>query len=66
MTIEPVAPEQRDGAVDGLQPDTGSTTSEAAPLPVFIASYSAPEGLFWAKLSAMAEGAALASKRLWK
>jgi sorbitol/mannitol transport system permease protein len=28
------------------------TTSEAAPLPVFIASYSAPEGLFWAKLSA--------------
>ena len=28
------------------------TTSDAAPLPVFIASYSAPEGLFWAKLSA--------------
>jgi sorbitol/mannitol transport system permease protein len=28
------------------------TTSQAAPLPVFIASYSAPEGLFWAKLSA--------------
>jgi len=28
------------------------TTSEAAPLTVFIASYSSPEGLFWAKLSA--------------
>src|SRR5271163_2385097 len=28
------------------------TTSNAAPLPAFIASYSAPEGLFWAKLSA--------------
>ena len=27
-------------------------TSQAAPLPVFIASYSSPEGLFWAKLSA--------------
>jgi sorbitol/mannitol transport system permease protein len=28
------------------------TTSKAAPLTVFIASYSSPEGLFWAKLSA--------------
>ena len=28
------------------------TTSEAAPLTQFIASYSSPEGLFWAKLSA--------------
>lgn len=28
------------------------TSSQAAPLPVFIASYSSPEGLFWAKLSA--------------
>jgi sorbitol/mannitol transport system permease protein len=28
------------------------TTFNAAPLTVFIASYSAPEGLFWAKLSA--------------
>ncbi len=28
------------------------TTSDAAPLPAFIASYSSPEGLFWAKLSA--------------
>ncbi|SEP95676.1 sorbitol/mannitol transport system permease protein [Faunimonas pinastri] len=28
------------------------TTSTAAPLTVFIASYSSPEGLFWAKLSA--------------
>lgn len=28
------------------------TTSDAAPLTTFIASYSAPEGLFWAKLSA--------------
>lgn len=28
------------------------TTSNAAPLTVFIASFSAPEGLFWAKLSA--------------
>jgi sorbitol/mannitol transport system permease protein len=28
------------------------TTSNAAPLTAFIASYSAPEGLFWAKLSA--------------
>ncbi len=28
------------------------TTSEAAPLTAFIASFSAPEGLFWAKLSA--------------
>lgn len=28
------------------------TTSDAAPLTVFIASFSAPEGLFWAKLSA--------------
>ena len=28
------------------------TTSDAAPLTVFIASYSSPEGLFWAKLSA--------------
>ncbi|MGF9757518.1 carbohydrate ABC transporter permease [Microvirga sp. 0TCS3.31] len=28
------------------------TTSEAAPLTTFIASFSAPEGLFWAKLSA--------------
>ena len=28
------------------------TTSQAAPLTVFIASYSSPEGLFWAKLSA--------------
>ena len=28
------------------------TTSSAAPLTAFIASYSAPEGLFWAKLSA--------------
>lgn len=28
------------------------TSANAAPLPVFIASYSSPEGLFWAKLSA--------------
>ena len=28
------------------------TTSKGAPLTVFIASYSSPEGLFWAKLSA--------------
>ena len=28
------------------------TTSHAAPLTAFIASYSSPEGLFWAKLSA--------------
>src|SRR5438876_1916783 len=28
------------------------STSEAAPLTVFIASYSSPEGLFWPKLSA--------------
>src|ERR1700721_2929479 len=28
------------------------TTSNAAPLTAFIASYSAPEGFFWAKLSA--------------
>ena len=28
------------------------TSSEAAPLTAFIASYSSPEGLFWAKLSA--------------
>jgi sorbitol/mannitol transport system permease protein len=28
------------------------TTTEAAPLTAFIASYSSPEGLFWAKLSA--------------
>lgn len=28
------------------------TTSDAAPLTMFIASYSSPEGLFWAKLSA--------------
>src|SRR6201986_2367345 len=28
------------------------STSEAAPLTVFLASYSSPEGLFWAKLSA--------------
>ena len=28
------------------------TTSDAAPLPAFIASYSSPEGQFWAKLSA--------------
>jgi sorbitol/mannitol transport system permease protein len=28
------------------------TTSNAAPLTAFIASYSSPEGLFWAKLSA--------------
>jgi sorbitol/mannitol transport system permease protein len=28
------------------------TTSQAAPLTAFIASYSSPEGLFWAKLSA--------------
>ena len=28
------------------------TTSVAAPLTAFIASYSSPEGLFWAKLSA--------------
>jgi sorbitol/mannitol transport system permease protein len=28
------------------------TTSNAAPLSAFIASYSAPQGLFWAKLSA--------------
>jgi sorbitol/mannitol transport system permease protein len=30
------------------------TTTEAAPLTQFIASYSSPEGLFWAKLSAAA------------
>jgi sorbitol/mannitol transport system permease protein len=28
------------------------STSKAAPLTTFIASYSSPEGLFWAKLSA--------------
>jgi len=28
------------------------TTADAAPLTQFIASYSSPEGLFWAKLSA--------------
>jgi sorbitol/mannitol transport system permease protein len=28
------------------------TTANAAPLTQFIASYSSPEGLFWAKLSA--------------
>jgi sorbitol/mannitol transport system permease protein len=28
------------------------TTSAAAPLTTFIASFSSPEGLFWAKLSA--------------
>jgi len=28
------------------------TSSQAAPLTAFIASYSSPEGLFWAKLSA--------------
>jgi sorbitol/mannitol transport system permease protein len=28
------------------------TTSDAAPLTAFIASFSSPEGLFWAKLSA--------------
>jgi sorbitol/mannitol transport system permease protein len=28
------------------------SSSNAAPLTVFIASYSSPEGLFWAKLSA--------------
>src|SRR5690606_23930949 len=28
------------------------TTIDAAPLTAFIASYSSPEGLFWAKLSA--------------
>jgi sorbitol/mannitol transport system permease protein len=28
------------------------SSSHAAPLTVFIASYSSPEGLFWAKLSA--------------
>ncbi len=28
------------------------TTTNAAPLTAFIASYSSPEGLFWAKLSA--------------
>jgi sorbitol/mannitol transport system permease protein len=28
------------------------TTKDAAPLTAFIASYSAPQGLFWAKLSA--------------
>jgi sorbitol/mannitol transport system permease protein len=28
------------------------TTSDAAPLTAFISSFSAPEGLFWAKLSA--------------
>ena len=28
------------------------TTTQAAPLTAFIASYSSPEGLFWAKLSA--------------
>ena len=29
-----------------------SSTSRAAPLTTFIASYSSPEGLFWAELSA--------------
>lgn len=28
------------------------TTTQATPLPAFIAAYSSPEGLFWAKLSA--------------
>jgi sorbitol/mannitol transport system permease protein len=28
------------------------SSAKAAPLTVFIASYSSPEGLFWAKLSA--------------
>jgi sorbitol/mannitol transport system permease protein len=29
------------------------TSSKAAPLTALIASYSSPEGLFWAKLSAV-------------
>ncbi|MDI9349893.1 MAG: carbohydrate ABC transporter permease [Candidatus Symbiobacter sp.] len=33
------------------------TTTEAAPLTAFIASYSSPEGLFWAKLSAASTAA---------
>jgi ABC-type sugar transport system, permease component len=32
--------------------DAQLSTSNAAPLTTFIASYSSPEGLFWAKLSA--------------
>ncbi len=35
------------------------TTADAAPLSVFIASYSSPEGLFWAKLSAASTMAVL-------
>ena len=33
------------------------TTTQAAPLSAFIASYSSPEGLFWAKLSAASTAA---------
>jgi RNA polymerase sigma-B factor len=45
MTTEPVAPEQRDGEVDGLQLDTESTAPKAAPdaaTPVEAAAPSAP------------------------
>jgi len=40
------------------------STSAAAPLTVFIASYSSPEGLFWAKLSA-ASTLAIAPILVW-
>ena len=33
-------------------PGPGATTTDAAPLTAFIASFSSPQGLFWAKLSA--------------
>ncbi|HEX3899213.1 MAG TPA: RNA polymerase sigma factor SigF [Mycobacteriales bacterium] len=42
MTIEPVAPEQRDGEVDGLKLDTGSTVPEAAPAAVPTTEPTAP------------------------
>ena len=38
---------------EGTKDTKGSNaTLDAAPLTTFIASYSSPEGLFWAKLSA--------------
>jgi len=41
------------------------TSANAAPLPVFIASYSSPEGLFWAKLSAASFLAVVPRPDLW-
>ncbi len=42
---------QRLGLLDTI-PGINLSSAHAAPLTVFIASYSSPEGLFWAKLSA--------------